>query len=284
MKLSMDKEQFLSIAKRKIQPDYIEWALNNWDYLTRVNTPLVNVNSSSKIVKGEKLGFYTAILYLKPADMVAIKTLCPFAGKAGCKDGCLESSGQLGMMTADNAKIKRTILFLVDREAFEIELSKELTKHYLKHGDNFACRLNGTSDIDWFKFILDHPSITFYDYSKVLAYVKRAQKLGNYHITFSGSANSIETINQTALAIRSGFNTVIACDTKELKGEWQRPAKLGNSSLVDMDQTDLRFKDKAGSIGTLKIKGGNKQERASRIGTNNFFFNEKSLAQLSIAL
>lgn len=284
MKLTLSKEQFLSIAKRKIQPDYIQWALDNWEYLTQVNTPLVNVNSSTKIEKGKKLGFYTAILYLKPADMVAIKTLCAFAAAAGCKDGCLESSGQLGMQTADNAKIKRTILFLVDREAFERELSKEIIKHHTKYGDNFACRLNGTSDIDWSKFIQNHSDITFYDYSKVIAYVRRSQSIANYHITFSGSANSVETINQTALSINSGFNTVIACDTKELKGEWKRPAKLGSVNMVDMDETDLRFKDKAGSIGTLKIKGGNKQQRLTRAGTNNFFFNEKTIAQLKLAV
>ena len=48
----------------------------NWDYLTKTDTSLVNVNSSTKIEKGSKLDIYTAILYMQPADKVATITLC----------------------------------------------------------------------------------------------------------------------------------------------------------------------------------------------------------------
>jgi hypothetical protein len=251
--------------------------------MTETDTPLININSSTKIEKGLTQGWYTGILYLKPADMVAKKTLCPFADQAGCKAGCLESSGQLGMATADKAKIKRTILMLLQPLQFIQALQAEVDRYHIKYGDKLAIRLNGTSDLDWFDFIKANPLVQFYDYTKVIKYARKSLDIANYHVTFSGSAASVSQIDKTIDAIKEGLQVVIACNTAENKGEWRRPEWLGDISLLDMDTTDLRFLDK-GQVGTLKRKGSNRKERTDQGNAAGFFFSELRLAWLGIKL
>lgn len=257
-----------------------KWALDNWDYLTTVNTPLINVDSSTKIEKGQKLKIATGILYLKPADLVAVKTLCPTAKLMGCKKDCLESSGQLGMTTADNAKVKRTILMLLNAEQFKIQLQREIIKHHKKHGDSLAIRLNGTSDLDFTDIIASMPNVQFYDYTKVYSRVLK-NKLPNYDLTFSGSANNTKSLHMTARAISAGYRTVLAVNTAETKGEYQLPSKLGDIPLVNMDDTDVRFKDDPSAVGVLKRKGSNKLERATDERRDGFFFNQSNINKLA---
>lgn len=259
------------------------WVNQNWQYLSKINTPLINVNSSAKIVKGKKLNVYTGILYLKPADSVSRQTICPAAALAGCKAGCLESSGQLGMKTGDNAKIKRTICYLLEPERFNSELKQEITRHYKKHGEALTIRLNGTSDIDFNALISSMPAIQFYDYTKIYYRVKN-NHLKNYDLTYSGSANNDLVIKHTARAIKDGKRVVIAMNTAETKGEWKRPLSIGDIPLIDMDETDVRFKDAANAIGTLKRKGSNKAERKADSTKHGFFFNESTFNQLAAML
>ncbi len=258
-----------------------QWARVNWQYLVNTDTPLINVSSSAKTKKGE--GYAIGILYLKPADSITVKTLCPAAKLYGCKKDCLESSGQLGMKAGDNAKIKRTILFALERERFEQCLKIEINRHYQKHGDKLRIRLNGTSDINWLSFIASMPNIGFYDYTKIISYIKK-NNLNNYHLTFSGSANNARTLKHTASAINGGLNTVIAINTAETRGEYKRPKTLNRIPLIDMDKTDYRFNDIAGAVGTLKRKGSNKKARAIDEKRSNFFFNVNTLNKLAALL
>lgn len=281
--MKLNKDYLQVMQSEHLTDSAKQWASDNWHYLTATNTPLINVNSSAKIVKGKKLNIYTGILYLKPADSVAKQTICAAAELAGCKAGCLESSGQLGMKTGDNAKIKRTICYLLEPERFNNELKREITKHHKKHGDALTIRLNGTSDIDFNGLIASMPAIQFYDYTKIYYRVKNNQ-LPNYDLTYSGSANSDLTIKHTARAIKDGKRVVIAMNTAETKGEWVRPLSLGDIPLIDMDETDVRFKDAADAIGTLKRKGSNKAERKADSTTNGFFFNESTFNQLAAML
>ena len=55
--------------------------------------------SSTKTVKGEKLGFLTAILYLTPDN-----NICSMARLAGCMEGCLYSSGRGAFNSVQNAR------------------------------------------------------------------------------------------------------------------------------------------------------------------------------------
>jgi len=266
----------LSLINRDAQ----DWMLANWDYLTKVDTPLINVDSSTKIEKGKKLKIATGILYLKPADLVAVKTLCPTAQLMGCKKDCLESSGQLGMTTADNAKVKRTIMMLLNPEQFQHELKREILKHSKKYGESLAIRLNGTSDIDFSDIIASMPDQQFYDYTKVYARVLK-NKLPNYDLTFSGSANNSKSLQMTARAISAGYRTVLAVNTAETKGEYKLPSKLGDIPLINMDDTDVRFKDDSNAVGVLKRKGSNKGQRAVDELQDGFFFNQSNINKLA---
>ena len=278
MRLKVNQKDVIN--SDKINQRAKKWAHANWHYLTAINTPLVNVNSSTKIEKGKKLSIYTAILYLKPADMIATTTLCAGAELFDCKNGCLESSGQLGMQTGDNAKIKRTICLLLEPIRFESELRREIVRHHTKYGDNLAVRLNGTSDLDFTALIRSLPAVQFYDYTKIYQRV-RSNSLPNYDLTFSGSAANNKSVAITARAIRSGYRTVLAINTAETKGEYLLPYHLNLIPLVNMDDTDVRFKDPKNAVGVLKRKGSNKRERAIDEQRANFFFNQSTLADLA---
>jgi hypothetical protein len=59
------------------------------------------------------------------------------------------------------------------------------------------------------------------------------------------------------------------------------PSKLDLIPLINMDDTDARFLDPAGSVGVLKRKGSNKLERAQDETKNGFFFNQANIAKLT---
>lgn len=223
---------------------------------------------STKILKGEKLGYKTGVMYFKPADSVAPKTLCPFAKRAGCYDICLQDSGHLGMSSGQLAMTRRTLQYLADPDGFKERLRAEILKHQT---DNYAIRLNGTSDIDWSDVISSLPDIRFYDYTKILKRIDR-NSLGNYHLTYSGS---FKMLKKTREAIKSGYNVALAFNSKEAKGDFKIPDSITIDTkvipLVSFDETDLRFLDAPGSVGYLTRKGSNLEQRQSEIGTKNFF-------------
>ena len=248
-----------------------KWARDNLAYLNSNNSLL---GSSLKVEKGEKEGYYTSIMYLQPADKIAIKTLCAGAKLNGCKDPCLISSGQLGMTTAQNAATRRTIIYLLDKAQFFAMLTKEIERKHSKYGVKLAIRLNGTSDIDFTDYIASMPHIRFYDYSKILARVQK-NKLTNYDLTYSGSAYSDKSLAITARAFQLGFRVAIAFNTGERLGEFKIP-----SDIADFDTTDLRFLDDSG-LGALKCKGGSKAKRAATMDKPNFFFTPATYNQLN---
>jgi hypothetical protein len=253
-----------------INADSKAWALENLDYINSDN-PLLG--SSIKVEKGESEGYYTAILYMQPADKVATRTLCAAAELFGCKDACLIGSGMLGMSTGQSAATRKTIIYLLDSDRFYTMLRKEIQAKHRKHGDKLAIRLNGTTDIDFTDFIASMPHIRFYDYSKVYARVIK-NTLTNYDITFSGSAYSEKTIFMTARAIKAGHRVAIAFNTGERKNEFSMP-----TDLADFDTTDLRFTDDK-VLGGLKYKGGSRQSRLDNMDKPNFFFSLKTYTNL----
>jgi len=254
----------------KLNPAAKQWAIDNLDYLNRKNPKLLG--TSKKIEKGNSKTIHTVVVYLQPADKVAVKTLCKQSDFADCKRDCLISSGHLGMTLAQNAATRRTILLLLRPDFFCAKLSAEITK--LARKKNLLVRLNGTSDVDFTNFIAAHPQINFYDYSKDARRVNR-NTLKNYDITYSGSAASKQAIKATARMVKSGHRVAIALNTKELRGEFKRP-----SNLADFDKDDLRPHD-AKTLGALKSKGTSKQTRAEiNASPNHFFYTENTLIQL----
>jgi hypothetical protein len=214
--------------------------------------------------------------------MVASKTICPNAIRNGCHVDCLVSSGMMSMKTQQLAMISRTLYYINFRKEFLNQLRLEITKGFKKHGDSFAVRLNGTSDINWKAIVDEFPNVQFYDYSKSKNMIVK-NKNKNHHYTFSGSMYSEYSRGQLKQAIDEGLNVAIAFNTANTKKDTLKiPAKLYNKPLVDFDNTDVRFKDKARSIGYLKRKGSNINQRLeANKEFNNFFVTEANIKELS---
>jgi len=258
-----------------------KWALNNLTYL---NKQMKFLGTSTKIEKGEKEKFYTAVMYLQPANKVAQKTICAGAKMAGCLKGCLISSGMLGMSTGQNAATKRTILVLLRPEYFEAKLIKEIQAQYKKHGKALAIRLNGTSDLD-FSFIYNMlPEVQFYEYTKLLKRVQ-TNTIKNLHLTYSGSMHSKSSRKALQTAFKDNLNIALAFNTKELTSD-DKALSLASVSgkidkLVSFDDTDLRFLDAPSSVGWLSRKGSNKTARDNdNKQADHFFINSSNINQL----
>ena len=253
----------------------------NKEYFSKKPYQLLGINPSTKIEKGQKINVNTAILYLAPDTTVTNKTICPNASRNGCSNDCLASSGRLGMINGQLAQIRRTLYYLYHNESFMIQLQNEIDKYHKKYGDTLAVRLNGTSDLNWAEFIANNPKIQFYDYSKLRNMIVK-NKNKNHHYTFSGSMYSDYSRKELTKAVNSGLNIALAFNTKGTKKDTLRiPKKLFNKKLVDFDITDVRFKDKQGSIGYLKRKGSNVNDRLiDNKKVNNFFITESNIKEL----
>ena len=249
-----------------------EWAIENIDYLLK---PMRLLGSSKKVEKGEAQKIITKVMYLFPHNAISLITLCAGAKGAGCWQGCLYQSGQLGMPVGRDAMAKRTVLYVLFPKLFKKALIKEIRKAHAKPGKALAIRLNGTSDIDWSDVIAANPETMHYDYTKLYNRVLK-NKLPNYHLTYSGSAFNARSIKNTAKAINAGVNTAIAFNTKNLEGEFKTPSELDN-----FDTTDLRFLDNAGAIGALTRKGSSRADREAENERESFFFNPESFKKLN---
>lgn len=252
-----------------------QWALENLDYL---NKPMNLFGSSTKVEKGSDK-YETYILYLQPADKVAVKTLCAAADASGCKKPCLISSGRLGMTTSQAAATKRTILMLLRPGYFEYKILAEIDKaenKAAKPGNNPALfRLNGTSDVDFSYIIKQRPNSLFYDYSKEISRMRKNNQ-ANYDLTFSASMYSRQSKNAFKKAIQRAYKIAIAFNTKNTKGD----ADLIPHKMISFDKTDLRHLDKPGSIGYLKRKGSNLKQRIQENNQDaSFFVTESNYAE-----
>jgi hypothetical protein len=238
-----------------------------------------------KVAKGEKLGYLTAILHFAPARMSAVADVCSHRTTV-CTDVCLVTSGRGGIgagilptvpteadlqawlanmprptATVHAARIRRTRFFKRDRAAFMRQLVEEIHAHIrraARHGLKPAVRLNGTSDLPWENIRTDcfanvfeaFPQVTFYDYTKVPARLRRrALGIPNYSLTFS-LAESNEEHARDALA--AGFNVAAVFAVK--RGQ-PLPAEFWGHRVIDGDLSDLRFTDPSGVIVGLRAKG-----------------------------
>ena len=218
---------------------------------------------NAKTKKGEKLGYLTLILHLSPyKDNEKNVNLCPYATQE-CIDTCLNDSGRSEMQgdngTIKNARRRKSNQFLNDRKDFTYKLMQEI-KFYenraKKQNVKIAIRLNGTSDIQWYKVKLENLSIfeyfkhiQFYDYTKDPVILKQSQEVENYHITFSWSGKNQE---ECMLAIEKGFNVAVPFQGPKKD---PLPETFLGVPVLNADIHDLRFLDLPGSIAGLKVKG-----------------------------
>jgi hypothetical protein len=214
--------------------------------------PLLNYYSQTKMAKGERFGYKTAILHLAPFDLSG-KNVCPKASPE-CAAVCLNTSGRGQMGSVQRARLNKTNLFWTNKNAFLWQLSLEieqLKKRAKSQGYKFAVRLNGTSDLPWHRMKVNgggclmelHQDVQFYDYTKVLNYLDHDIK--NYNITFSDSGRNDSDIKA---AIAKGANVAVVFQDR-------LPKKWMQRKVINGDNHDLRFKDPRDVIVGLIAKG-----------------------------
>jgi hypothetical protein len=222
---------------------------------------LLSVGTNAKTIKSDKQGEYlTAILYLAPALTSGIVNVCPKA-TAGCKASCLFTAGRGVYHNVQAARVRKTLLFIQNRQEFLLQLVDDLTKFINKCNKldvKPAVRLNGTSDIAWENIsppfsrlnVLElFPNIQFYDYTKIH---KRLFNIlpNNYHLTFSRSeTNEVEC--KQALQLKTNVAVVF---------KDKLPKKYWDVRVINGDLTDLRFLDAKSVIVGLKAKGRAKKD------------------------
>ena len=219
--------------------------------------------ANPKIQKGTKLGYLSFILHLAPAKLSGHNT-CPKA-TAGCEAACLNTAGRGGMFKKgettnmiQKARIRKTEYFFNDRDAFMKDLVKDIKlgiKQATRLGLTPVFRLNGTSDLSWEKYEVEgaknifalFPNVQFYDYTKVIG--RKVKDIPNYDLTFS-KADGNDT--DVAIAMQQGLNVTVVFD--------KLPETYMGRTVVDADETDLRFLDPRGVVLGLKAKGRAKKD------------------------
>ena len=218
--------------------------------------------ANPKIQKGTKLGYLSFILHLAPAD-VSGREVCP-KRTAGCTAACLNTAGRGGMFrkgettnVIQEARKRKTRYFFEARDYFMMDLYNDIQKgikQAKKLGLTPVFRLNGTSDLSWEKYTINDknlfelfPTVQFYDYTKVLG--RKVDRYKNYHLTFSAADGNDKDV---AGAIAAGMNVAMVFD--------KLPETYMGRTVINADDTDLRFLDPKGVIAGLKAKGRAKKD------------------------
>jgi hypothetical protein len=229
---------------------------------------LLAVNTDAKTSKGQKLGYFTGIMYLSPYKMANGKVnVCGDATK-GCIESCLNEAGRGAFSNVQDARVKKTLEFLENPKEFMVKIYKEIIKLQKKYGNSLVIRLNGTSDLPFenIKVVLEDryysnifeafPNVQFYDYTKN---PRRAltNKIGNYYLTFSRAETKLN-IEYSRNVLNEGKNVAMVF-SKELHEKIVKMGKIVYNNrevnVIDGDETDLRFLDMSNSIIALKAKG-----------------------------
>lgn len=216
--------------------------------------------ANTKTAKNSGKGFLSYILHLAPASVSGFN-VCP-AASLGCKLACLNTAGRGIYQNTQDSRIRKTLYYVKLTPVFLNQLWSELSKVQAKAnrlGLTAVVRLNGTSDIAWenrrvngLNVFEAFPSITFYDYTKLIHRLGALKASGyqNYSLTFSASESNDSDWNQ-ALAL--GFNVAIVFD--------KVPDSFQGFPVINGDADDLRFADAKGVIVGLKAKGKAKRDK-----------------------
>ena len=241
--------------------------------LDRNPTYLLTIDGNPKVMKGEKLGYYTAILHLAPHKLSGFN-VCASA-TVGCIASCLNTAGRGGIGIDANgynaiqvARIRRTRYFKRDRIGFMDMLKREIDLHIRRaerKGMIPAFRLNGTSDLPWENLpfhghanvFAAYPDVQFYDYTKIPV-SRRNLEIPNYHLTFSlAESNHADAID----ALNAGLNVAAVVRVRKSQ-PIPSPYNFGGRyrKVIDGDASDVRFADSAGTVIGLRAKGRAKRD------------------------
>jgi len=235
---------------------------------------------------------YYGVEYDKNAIDVTKINLCKKATN-GCAFSCIYHQGIL--KTSDFAKnkikiarIKRTFKFLLQRDAFFIQLIKEivsLQKRALKLGLTLAISLNGTSDILWEKenFTFQENSfdnimsyfneIQFFDYTKYDILKSRKKLPLNYHLTYSRAGlhkgQMVEDWKFLKNLLDKQIDVCVICN-KKMKNTLLEYSSFSGYKIIDADLLHCRAADihhRENNKGLILI-----QEAARKTDINNSEF------------
>jgi hypothetical protein len=214
------------------------------------------LTTNTKLKKSLELGYKTFGIHFAPSNLSG-KNVCPSASK-GCAAACLNFSGYGNYPKIQQARIKKTQLFHLNKKLFLQELIKEVNAaiRNAKRNNLIPCfRLNLTSDIPWETIKLDgknifemYPDVQWYDYTKSLKRMINfltGKMPKNYHLTFSRSESNDDAVK---IVLGMGGQTAMVFSNK-------LPKKYMGYKVVDGDNTDLRFLDPKKTIIGLKVKG-----------------------------
>ena len=224
---------------------------------------LLGVDSNAKTVKGQAMGFFTAILYLSPADISGVN-LCPMAKLAGCEQACLASAGRGAFRSVFMARLRKTLFFLQYQSEFLALLRKEIAKLSAKYGSQLLVRLNGTSDIPFENVIietlghnvfLEFPDVQFYDYTKHPSRNLEGKTAGNYDLTYSFSALTPRVTSEKGLTNPWNKRTAVVFHRRE-----DIPQSFRGWPVVDGDDTDVRHIEPERVVVALYAKGKAKHD------------------------
>jgi hypothetical protein len=228
--------------------------------------------SSSKTVKGERIGYLTGICYLVPDE-----ELCPLAKLAGCMAGCLRSAGRGAFDSVQAARDAKTAFFRQHREAFMLSFAADvwaLVRKASRLGMRPLVRPNGTSDIPFENIpVIDgknlfqlFPFVQFYDYTKHPSRNLEGKTAGNYDLTYSFSAVTPKPISLKGLQNPDNKRTAVVFHRRE-----DIPASFRGWPVVDGDDTDVRHIEPARVVVALYAKGKAKHDQSGfvqRIGVH----------------
>jgi len=221
---------------------------------------LLGFNTNAKTVKGEKIGYYTGILYLAPSDLSGFQ-VCPMAKLAKCDIACLNTSGRGAFNSIQLARINKTKYFFNNRNEFMINVYKDIQKGIKKAlslNQELLIRLNGTSDIkfEYVDFIYNgihynnimeaFPNVQFYDYTKI---PNRNNLPSNYDLTFSYS-NAITFHKYNDIAINNGERIAVV-----FRYEKDIPKTFKGLNVIGGDNSDVRHIEDKNTIVALYAKG-----------------------------
>lgn len=216
--------------------------------------------SSAKTIKGEKIGYLTAICYLVPDEK-----LCPFAIMAGCFEGCLNSAGRGAFNSTQKARAAKTAFFKENQRAFMLSLCADVWTH-ARRAEKLELiplvRPNGTSDIAFENIQIDGKTIfqmfsdvQFYDYTKHPSRNLAGKTAGNYDLTYSFSAITPKPISIKGLTNSANKRTAVV-----FQRQADIPAEFRGWPVVDGDDTDVRHIEPERVVVALYAKGKAKRD------------------------
>ena len=229
--------------------------------------------ASAKTIKGEKIGYLTAIIYLKPDDII-----CSMARTAGCMLGCLESAGRGAFNSVQLARISKTEYYKNNQQAYMLSLCADIwttARKASKLGLELLVRPNGTSDILYENIIVvDHknifqlfPDVQFYDYTKHPARNLTNKTADNYDLTYSYSGLTPEKITHKGLLNPHNSRIAVVFMRKA-----DIPAQFNAWPVIDGDNTDVRHIEPKNVVVALYAKGKAKKDNTGFVQTKGVHY------------